>query len=555
MAGIRTDALRVTPRALLLDFGGVVFQTTKHPTGRDDMALRLHHRLARAGYDVAHPTLRASLDAALTALAHWKHSSSRRREPREMTHREVVGDFLAADLAAGPRDVLVAAASDVLAELNTTLSAHELRPGIRDLVGEAQRRGIPLGIVSNAHSGRSHRALLAATGLAEAFGVQVYSDEVGMRKPHPGMIELAAAALGVDPAHVWYVGDTMDRDVVAGRRAGVQAVVLTASKHTDNPPFGVDAQPDAVFPTPEGLYDALVASRPDAGARPGGAVAEPPARAALFIDHGGVISASRPDDELLDAFAQHLARVLSAPGEPATVAEARGLLAAAKVRHRRFKAAQRAAHAASGTAIGEIDPITFWRDFVGADLSPRRRAVLEAESSDLMFRYGRAKSRRTLREGVRELLETCRDRRMPVVVVSNTVSGRAVRAECAAHGIDALIGAYVCSDEVGVRKPDPAIAREALRVAGADPARSWFYGDKPENDAAVARAVGIAERVIVRGGSTPDEAVHAARASGLATRVVDSAHELAALIAAADASAATDRPHTLALAGAAPNPS
>jgi len=529
--------LHHAPRALLLDFGGVVFQTAKRPSGRDELAASLVERAARAGHVIDQGSVRASLDAGITALGHWKHASSRRLEPREMTHREVVGDFLVADLPTPVRTLLVAEAGEVLEELNTTLSEHEVRPGIRDLIAEAQRRGIPLGIVSNAHSGRSHRRLLAAHGLADAFAVQVYSDEVGMRKPHPRMIELAATALGVSPADAWYVGDTQDRDVVAGRRAGVGAVVLTASKHTDNPPFGIADSADAVFETPEGLFEALrdaAQPRPAVNVTPSSTPVSTPASpstggAALLIDHGGVISISVPDDALLDAFGERLAALLDGPDE--RVDAARALIAAGRARHRAFKAEQRAAVEAGGTHdIRELDATTFWRDYVGAGLSPRAQALLEAEAHDLMYRYGRAKSRRSLRSGIRDLLEQTRAAGIPVVVVSNTISGRAVRAECAAHGIDHLIAAYVCSDENGFRKPDTRIVTEALVIAAADGAHTWFLGDKPHNDAAVALAAGIAHRVLVRGGTTDDVELDTALASGLATDVVDSASELAGLM-------------------------
>lgn len=539
MTIVLPDTLRVAPEGLLLDFGGVIFQTRKLAEGRDAATARLAERIQRAGHTVDRVALRSSLDAALTALGHWKHSSSRRRHPREMSHREIVDDFLAADLAPGPRAALVADAAEVLADLTTELSEHTVRPGISELLAEAARRGIPLGIVSNAHSGRSHRRLLAAAGLADAFAVQVYSDEVGMRKPHPGMIELAAAALGVAPARTWYVGDTMDRDVVAGRRAGVGAVVLTASKHTHNPPFAVDARPDAIFDTPEGLAAALIAARPASPAsasRPGasaGTITDPGSgRAALLIDHGGVISTSAPDAALRGEFVAYLSGLLSRPGDVVSTDEVDRMLDRAKLRHGRYKRTLLSEHRALGTALTEIDPVTFWRDFAGSESSPRHRAVLAAEAHDLMFRYGRAKSRRTPRPGVRELLESCRDAGMAVVVVSNTVSGRAVRAECADQGIADLVSVFVCSDEAGVRKPDPTIVDEAIRAVGADPARSWFYGDKPENDAEAARAAGIARRVIVRGGSTADDALHATR-DGLVTDVVDGAEQLRALIAAA----------------------
>ncbi|WP_175985799.1 HAD family hydrolase [Microbacterium tenebrionis] len=534
------SVLRHAPRALLLDFGGVIFQTSKRPTGRDDFAASLVARADRAGYVIDAPTVRASLDAAVTALKHWKHASSRRTEPREMTHREVVGDFLAADLPAPIRALLIAEAGAVLEDMNAMLSDHEVRPGIPALLAEAQRRGIPVGIVSNAHSGRSHRRLLAEHGLETAFAVQVYSDEVGMRKPHPRMIELASAALGVSPADAWYVGDTQDRDVVAGRRAGVGAVVLTASQHTDQPPFAVSETADAVYPTPEGL--AAVLQDADAPAAPAAAKPAPRGRAALLIDHGGVISTSTPDAAMLDEFATRLAALLHHEDEPVDRERAFALIAEGRTQHKLRKAAQRE----SPDGIREVDATTFWRDLVGGELSERARALLEAEAQHLMFRYGRAKSRRTLRPGIRDLLETARAQGMPVVVVSNTVSGRAVRAECAAHGLDHLIAAYVCSDENGFRKPDPRITAEAMLIADADPERTWFLGDKPENDASGARTADIAHRVIVRGGSTPDDDVDRAVADGVATHAIDSAADLIDLITSAeDANRVLTPQHTI----------
>src|SRR5699024_101052 len=84
-----------------------------------------------------------------------------------------------------------------------------------------------------------------------------YSDEVGIRKPHPGIIDLAARALGTSARRCWYVGDTLDRDVVAGRRAGVAAVLVTRSHHTDTPPFPVTERADLVVDDPRGIVPAL----------------------------------------------------------------------------------------------------------------------------------------------------------------------------------------------------------------------------------------------------------------------------------------------------------
>ncbi|GMA36585.1 HAD-IA family hydrolase [Demequina litorisediminis] len=513
-----------TPSALLLDFGGVIITTAKRPTGLEDATAHVTDLLARGLIDVPAARVRASLEAGLAALTHWKHASSRRRQPRELTHREIVGDFLAADLPEDARALLVAEAAELLDALQTLITDHHLRPGIRRLLDTAASHGIPVGIVSNAHSGRSHRRILAELGLYDAFAVQVYSDEVGIRKPHPGILTLAADGLGAHPSACWYVGDTLDRDVVAGRRAGIGQVLITRDKHTDHPPFAVAHTADATFDTPEGLADALAASlasgtRATVSTGPDrtGASAR---RGALLVDHGGVISLSEKNPDAMMRLGERLAFLLSTPEHPLDPGDAIAGIATARERRA----------AAKGDSLAETSPHEFWMDHFGRNLDSRARAVLAAEAVDLMHRYGRAKSRRVLRDGVREAFEECRAQGMPVIVVSNTLSGRAVRDACREHGLAELIGAYVCSDEVGVRKPDADIVREALAIADADPTATWFYGDKPHADAAGALAAGISRRVIVRGGAVADAPIDEALRSGLATDVVDDATGLTALL-------------------------
>ncbi|MEV0838236.1 HAD hydrolase-like protein [Actinocatenispora sera] len=76
-----------------------------------------------------------------------------------------------------------------------------------------------------------------------ATGCAADSDEVGYRKPDPSLIVQAARALRTAPADCWYVGDTYDRDVVCGRRAGVGATILMLAPQRRDP--SVVPQPDA----------------------------------------------------------------------------------------------------------------------------------------------------------------------------------------------------------------------------------------------------------------------------------------------------------------------
>ena len=73
--------------------------------------------------------------------------------------------------------------------------AFSLRPGVPELLAETAARGIPLAVVSNTLCGAVHRDFLAAAGLGDRFAVQLYSDEVGVRKPNPELIRRAASAV------------------------------------------------------------------------------------------------------------------------------------------------------------------------------------------------------------------------------------------------------------------------------------------------------------------------------------------------------------------------
>lgn len=75
-------------------------------------------------------------------------------------------------------------------------------------------------------------------------------------------------------------------------------------------------------------------------------------------------------------------------------------------------------------------------------------------------------------------------------------------------GLADKVAAYVISEEVGVRKPNPrifAIAadRVSMRMSGA-----WLIGESPEVDIAAANALGIPSAWIRRGRLWPDDRFH-----------------------------------------------
>ncbi|MFN3216167.1 MAG: HAD family hydrolase [Acidimicrobiales bacterium] len=508
--------LGIRPAALLLDFGGVMFSTVKRPDGIAAAASHLAEVLARAGHDIDPERLELSLAAGLAGLTHWKHSMSRTPAPAELTHRQVWEEFLLSDLDPAIAATVAGDAAELLCALSRHMNEHTVRPGIGRLLDDARALGIPVGIVSNAHAGRAHRELLRRHDMEHLVAVQLYSDEVGMRKPNPAMLQMAATALATTPDRCWYVGDTQDRDLVAARRAGIGAVILTESKHTRNPPFPVHERADAVLPTPEGIVDLLAAATPAPARRADADTDEPrpapsPGRdrrpAALLLDQGGVLTSSTKTPAAVEQLVLTTVDRLAAAGHRVEVSQLREALDDARRSYqaRKDETERTESKADHGAVIDEISPAEFWGELVGAHLDAGARAWLLAEAGELMFAYAAAKSDVVLRDGVPELLQWCRRVGIPVAIVSNTICGRSGRARLVAAGVGDLIGAHAYSDEVGRRKPDPALVWAATRALGVDPADCWFVGDKPWRDVVAGRGAGVGTVVVVRDGSPTAE--------------------------------------------------
>ncbi|MFD4007314.1 HAD-IA family hydrolase [Brachybacterium paraconglomeratum] len=560
------------PAALLLDFGGVVVTTVPRVTWAQELAEAVVARAATLGARLDPAAVAESLRAGRTALSMWKNAASRRLAPRELAPAEIVGDFLLADLPDPVRRTLALDAGELLATMATMVSEHHQRPGIDELLAECATRRLPLGIVSNAHSGRAHRAILADLGLDRFFGVQVYSDEVGIRKPHPGMIRRAAEGLGVAPQQTWYVGDTLDRDVVAGRRAEVGAVVITRDRRTDTPPFRVAEAPDLVLETPEGLIVPLRAALDSAASERGAAggptratapgtepsgggpsAAAPPSaasagaaptaprrgRPAVLLDHGGVITLSTPKPSRNEEVGALIVELSERIGHPIDLPTAARAVADGWERHRAGKRARdgRALDARDlDTAADpahrhdEIDPAVLWGDLVGEGLPEPLRAALRLDGAQLSLALHRAKSLPAPRPGALELIRWCREQGIVVGIVSNTMSGRGVREILARYGVLADLGPSAYSDEIGVRKPGREIFEAALAGLETEPADVVYVGDKTVNDGRGGKDAGIGTVCLLRGGKDSDESLEEALANGLADHLLDSPDALIELL-------------------------
>ncbi len=61
----------------------------------------------------------------------------------------------------------------------------------------------------------------------------LFSDEVGFRKPHPKIFEIAAEKLNAKPCEIVHVGDNLKTDVAGAKNAGFKAVHLVCDAGRD----------------------------------------------------------------------------------------------------------------------------------------------------------------------------------------------------------------------------------------------------------------------------------------------------------------------------------
>lgn len=98
-------------------------------------------------------------------------------------------------------------------------------PGIAETLAELRQLDIPLAVVSNStFSGEVLTWELAHHGLDSFFEFVMSSADYGLRKPNPLLMLTAVGKLNLDPADVWYIGDTPDKDIAGARAAGLQSV-------------------------------------------------------------------------------------------------------------------------------------------------------------------------------------------------------------------------------------------------------------------------------------------------------------------------------------------
>jgi len=227
-------------RAVLLDMGGVLLDFGNAqglPAGRVDWRGR-EALLALLRDGRGSKLTQEDLDRLL--FAPWRRDYARRYETgREADwHPHLVHLRRAAHRRFSDRRLLATWFAP-FAQTVTPL------PGALEALESLRRQGLRLALVSNVPlPGEHYRPLLSHHRLDLPFERLFFSYDEGTRKPSPGLLSRALAALDCPPGEAVMVGDRKSIDIAAGRAVGVRTVWLRS--------------PDAEGPVPDHTIGALL---------------------------------------------------------------------------------------------------------------------------------------------------------------------------------------------------------------------------------------------------------------------------------------------------------
>ncbi|HEX6230752.1 MAG TPA: HAD-IA family hydrolase [Actinomycetota bacterium] len=187
-----------------------------------DLFGTLVHEFPRSDWDAWLAVSAAAMEADPEAFRRAWEATAVERQTGRLGDIEENLRTVAARAGAWPTDGQLAEALEARAGLFRRWFVP--RPGAGEILAELRARGMPTALVSMCAPDTP--ALWRASSLAEAVDVEVFSCEVGLRKPDAEIYLLACDRLGVEPSACLYVGDGSYRELTGASRVGMRAVLV-----------------------------------------------------------------------------------------------------------------------------------------------------------------------------------------------------------------------------------------------------------------------------------------------------------------------------------------
>ncbi|MBQ4425471.1 MAG: HAD family hydrolase [Lachnospiraceae bacterium] len=219
--------------ALLFDIGGTLHTVENSPALRVRFAERLLTRLSLYGIHLN--TDPQALAASLHENAEfYKHESE--KTLRELPCPRIWNEYYLREFGLGEK-VLAPIAEELSFLFDYERVVNLRRPRLRETMEELHEMGLHLGIISNIISTSFVPHILKEYGIDPLMECVVMSSTCGIRKPDAAIFKIAMEHLAVAPEETAYVGDTLSRDVLGSRNAGLALAIRIgnpAAAHRDS---------------------------------------------------------------------------------------------------------------------------------------------------------------------------------------------------------------------------------------------------------------------------------------------------------------------------------
>jgi putative hydrolase of the HAD superfamily len=125
-------------------------------------------------------------------------------------------------------------AADALAIIfESIIPRWELYPDTLETLATLRDSRYRLGCISNTGDGVHVWRIIERQGLSSWLSPIYMSEEIGLRKPHPGPFMMVLEKWALSPQQVVMVGDTLDADVLGAQRSGMRGIWI--DRGTVNP--------------------------------------------------------------------------------------------------------------------------------------------------------------------------------------------------------------------------------------------------------------------------------------------------------------------------------
>jgi putative hydrolase of the HAD superfamily len=202
--------------AILFDMGGTLRRTAKRTHDEKQQVIRRMMDLIGAQSSVEEFALLLARRAK--AYKHWAEQTHTELNESDLWTKWMLPDF--------PPEQIRGTAVQLNQLYRAATGLRIVFPESREVILELFRGGYRLGLVSNTTSSVEVPALLKDLEITGCFETVILSAVVGKRKPDPGILLDATRRMGIAPECCAYVGDRIDRDVAAARKAGFSEAII-----------------------------------------------------------------------------------------------------------------------------------------------------------------------------------------------------------------------------------------------------------------------------------------------------------------------------------------